>query len=1747
MYHKKEALVVILVLVILLLAESGLGLEKYEQIVKGVADSTGEGDSDIGSDNDGKQYLGLGNLHHSKSSECEGDPWKTGLGDDGCVVDAWEDDYYDDCAYAEIFPGTIINNHDQGNLDNFQTYFSGCCQDAAGPLKYGNWVTSSADFAFLCGQDYYWYVCNEESEGQITWVYHSLFNCSKIGGYPDPEEYNWVKIDKDWDYDGYTEGQGDCDNSKKIDPACPLPDLSTLIGLPLDELRTTVRSTYCSDLRYSTCSICINPGAPEVCGDGINNDCGGPGQFEELTQLEGATFDDCNKNQYACRQEASPLANTEDNATGITQTNIYGETFSWINTQDGGYCCGFNGIDDLGRTEISSGGEGQFLCLNKNKDLVGHDTEYTYASPFCGDEWCWVSASTGVPVGGQFKIFTIKKPGSKPYDIASNGEGWFDCNEDNDNYNLSDPNPIGGLTYDDLLKKSHRYRCYDEGDHYSWAECADVWDNRNNKGIKGRYGGEGLFTLPLKPEDPTAVTLEESRTGQNIDVRSEFYSDYYGKDYLFDFSGYDYINFMVRFVDSAGVPVTQYDKNMFLPAGVMLEIKGPKPAGAGAALVYFNGNVLGYVVNSNLFNSENFMQVRVPLSTDYKGVSSILIKSSPDTNFIEVKNIYLSTDDFEKNQLCSGEQSTKDSSWLNNIDQGDTDKLITGEKLCRALYGKNAWLGKDDVIEDETASCCGNAPHEYYSGDSYLDENGIKYACWNSQPVASGSTIMDVEFEVKYTELEPSISYPEEEFGVKLDSDGLTFQLINGNYSCHIEETEETIKECEAIPSTCKVQWKDYGNAGYYNSNPTCSNSQPCSASSAGTLPYECDIQLGKCYTIQTAEKECLWSQNQLYQKVTKLDEIELEFGKVWFVEDTGLHYKLDNYNASSAINDIKVGIDTSPFKFGNITLNKRDFISPFNAQPYGGINITIVDSNPKVRVYLLNPRNNEEISDSTDTGAKITYNNLPTNDISILYLMAELIDKSASVTVESGDTDQTSNLSFSCSQEECLYPLPGEPPYTIKNLHPELYELYFVAGSKADEQTFIGAEEKTFKTYGNVKVKKLAQPILFVSGDDTTEPNFYGCQAASYLEGTNKLKAENNLPYCSVKAGQFCAYSTTYTSGKEPYTTINSWSADSITNVGYEDITVTDEQNLSAFYQTLELNLKNKTFLPETRNHSSIVLPARNFLSNAEFDVPSAKEVSHWEILDKNNQPLKDEKAKVNENKVTIAKDETLRSERIGVEQNLTLSFSQKSACQPKIYLVDKNGNKEEVNNSNSFSTGGASYLIVEYLGPCVIEQPMLQLVDKAGPTTYNYNPKYIQRAAAACCPETMCWNGYACVEEMSTMSYLSEHVAEGRDYRCIDGQWTASPSKWDWNKELWGFCPEDDQCLVLASQKGGKKDKIYADFYNGEFPQCINNTQYIMDNYCNNGSWTSRTKFVATKLLEVAETDDYILYCDNYKNALVELDEKEEYLGGIGISTQTEAPSLDMSLGGITPPSPQALCFENVKSSAEGQRLVPDKENICVNNVCVLKYKSSGEWKAAFATTLNKPVDDPNSFLFSLDVPQSKISAACTATGTSFAECPIEDMEGNMWYSPELNSVIYAKESIPLTPGTFDKIINWFSGLFGEESELSDEHKFVDQAQNFRELYILKLGDKKVTAMQEIQNEGKQMLVAEYEGFTTPICDYLNHLKLPPEMGVELLEELSGMGTYNCSSDGTKQRVEAIEGLDFLWPQLTGKLRVG
>ena len=112
---------------------------------------------------------------------------------------------------------------------------------------------------------------------------------------------------------------------------------------------------------------------------------------------------------------------------------------------------------------------------------------------------------------------------------------------------------------------------------------------------------------------------------------------------------------------------------------------------------------------------------------------------------------------------------------------------------------------------------------------------------------------------------------------------------------------------------------------------------------------------------------------------------------------------------------------------------------------------------------------------------------------------------------------------------------------------------------------------------------------------------------------------------------------------------------------------------------------------------------------------------------------------------------------------------------------------------------------------------------------------------------------------------------------------------------------------------------------------------------------------------------------------------------------------------------------------------------------------------------------------------------------------------------------------------------------------TEESTVNCIVKEAENFKDLYINKNGQKKVRALKEVFPNIRQTLIAEYENFETPVCDYVNNIKLPPELQKELLEEVSDMDKLSCTTDNvSKQRVEMIAGLEYFWPQLTGRLRI-
>ncbi|MDO8510851.1 MAG: hypothetical protein Q7S55_01670 [Nanoarchaeota archaeon] len=1673
----------------------------------------------------------------------------------GCWFFVGDYDEYDsdDCGVASVKPGSRWGN----GAGPESKSITSLADDIAASGSNEKWLFDTLfiedPWEYICTDTGFWARCdNDEHEGNKIVANGATYECR----YNPAGIWEWTT---DQDGDGYTTSE-DCDDDVSDDylagrgVECPtLTAEDTPAGTTVEDIRKMARGACeANPGEFSQCAICINAGAAEVCGDGINNDCGGPGVKEKLDEEIGNTADSCHLNQASCEQdfvghcsesnavcsesilceegEECIMPTSSEEATGVckyigpeleepspkegdscTETstcgdpevwlcdkastsakNIYNEEFDWIEIEEGGsksgYCCGYEGAKDAGVVKTDLDSQQSFVCLTDNKDFVstekdfeGNGIEEIFDNSGCGDKnWCWVDAAGANTL---FKVFTIKRPGEIPFDAVSNADDWLICDAQAEK--TFEASALAGGLEEEL---SNRFYCYQEGNRWAWAECTGDWEKRENPSVKGRYTGEGLYTLPLSilspldelPEEPTAEGdyLRESIIDKTIPIKyNAIYKKYYGKGFL-DFTGYDYLNFMVRFVkDAEGSPVEL--KDLQLPLKIKLKLVGPEVN--DEEVIYFEGNVLGYVINTPLSDLTTFMHVQVPIKDkDYKAIQGFTISSDSD-NLIEVRNIYLTSDDAAlPSQLCSGQDSAASSTWIQDADAGNPDQGITGENLCQTLYGEEAWLGEDQEVSEfePAANCCGNAKNEYYAGLStgYLPEGASTeeltyYGCWNSQTIASGDTVMDVEFEVESQETEFEVEYSP-----------IDLPIITLHYRVFDEGSPDTTEDDVPLKEgTLKCNEEDLF---------------PSKLEVGDTSTGLCSFIIPEDFGSELPME---------YRGITKL----------WFTDSLS-----DNPNSPvelffyDRVTDEPIGKEvqsaTDP--------DDENFQLAGPAQYLSKEELLDVWAHPLSVVAKLKPNQFFPISNPS-----------------------------------SSSTPVTQKVTYACSETECIFPLPGNAPYKVTNLHPDLYELYYVTGKLASDETPITQPDQEFSEYANLKVKRIAQQVLYYNeGEESTKDvGFYGCRAADFI---THLDNEKNLQYCAVIGDKSCSFSEVHEeeNNKDAFTIVNTWSEAGLTHVGYADPLQKPEdgQNISAYYETVELVLKEQIKSASSLNQSTSVVPARNFLPNTEF-ATSATKIPYWEVLVNTNQAVADEKSSfVKDNKVTLGNNQKLRSERISVPSSVDLYFSAAQECTTTIALVDKNGNSQFA-ALPQFNTSDASYVIVEFTGPCEVEKPSLQVVDVLGPAEYSYQshpelgPLQDARSGAACCPNNYCWNGYACVEPMSSLTTVTEHIADGRDYRCIEGEWKRSVLKFDWNSQQWGFCPQENECFVLGS---GKAENTAESFYDGEYPICISDSEYIFDNYCNQGNWTSRTKFLATKLLEVAENDEYVLYCSPYREALLDLGNNENYLGGEFLVTQKQQQTLQQSLQ--KPAQPQVLptCFNNVKDP-QGKRLVPDGQNTCINNVCVLQYKDGGQFKVAFATTLNKKINDPKSFLVSLNIPQEQLSQVCQGSGSDFIECNLQGLEfpssADLYHSDGLNAIIFAREGIQLEPGVVDKIVKWFENLFG--SGLLAEKTFVTQAQNFRNIYLADVDGKKVRAVEEIFPGVKQTLVAEYQNFDTPVCEYVKNIKVPPELQLELLEQASGIEKIHCAVNDTIQKVVINEGLEFFWPQMTAKLRIG
>ncbi len=419
-----------------------------------------------------------------------------------------------------------------------------------------------------------------------------------------------------------------------------------------------------------------------------------------------------------------------------------------------------------------------------------------------------------------------------------------------------------------------------------------------------------------------------------------------------------------------------------------------------------------------------------------------------------------------------------------------------------------------------------------------------------------------------------------------------------------------------------------------------------------------------------------------------------------------------------------------------------------------------------------------------------------------------------------------------------------------------------------------------------------------------------------------------------------------------------------------------------------------------------------------------------------------------------------------------------------------------------------------------------MIRDSPKSLPT--DYYEDHTELTETSCCAADYCWNGNRCVpnetNSLNPINPLWMDQNQTKAYLCKGGNWSYTEKKQTWDKSKTGFCPSITECLV--NPDGNPNNNYNPETFAGiagldssQSPQCINSDQFIGDHYCENGNWSSRTKFIALQLINLTEKegiDDYVLFCDHFTNTLNDYSysSKQDYLRGtsgndfIGYACDTGSE------------------FE------------------CVNNFCILRYTDNNlilpdKTVVAFGTSLNKPIDYPGkSFLKALDFDDTTL---CNSVQGTFEKCD-EDING-MWYSKDLNSVIFSNQDIDLEPITvWDRIINLFIHPVNTITGLwSVGAGDIFPAKDYNRIYLSTVGGKRITGIIENPESDQELISITYKDFDEDICTSIENYQ-----AVYSTQEIPIFVCIHNESDNTYDLLTDDESLLDSWPDLTSKLRV-
>ena len=347
-----------------------------------------------------------------------------------------------------------------------------------------------------------------------------------------------------------------------------------------------------------------------------------------------------------------------------------------------------------------------------------------------------------------------------------------------------------------------------------------------------------------------------------------------------------------------------------------------------------------------------------------------------------------------------------------------------------------------------------------------------------------------------------------------------------------------------------------------------------------------------------------------------------------------------------------------------------------------------------------------------------------------------------------------------------------------------------------------------------------------------------------------------------------------------------------------------------------------------------------------------------------------------------------------------------------------------------------------------------------------------------AGCCPEDFCWNGTICMdsalwEDNPQYPPIFYQFAppgwDGTGYRCIGGEWNLSYLKYDWDYTVFGYCPDNSQCLLQTYE-------------------CVDSDYSEEQHYCDDGIWVSRTHMLAQQLISFSNEnyrDDFTLYCDEYEFVLNDVETNLNYLKG------------ELCNPGLMQYYSCFGCPDEGNTYCDGrhdENCLDDQENTigrcceeqcfigksscpadiyaeCVSDFCALKYKTGGKYHVLAGTSLNQPVNAEYNSILELLVGDKDY---CDNALPEEEYTPCKDKD--VWYNPTTNTVIFSTEEIPLKPTTwyrqfFNFIKRIIMNILGREEANID---LID----FSKLYISKQRDRMIvgTEAKEFKSKAKE-----------------------------------------------------------------------